>query len=145
LSKYWCIPKENDAAFITNMEDVLGIYQKPYNVHHPVICMDEKPVQLLDEITGNKGVIFATGTPISNSMTEMFTLIKVIFKMPMKAALKLNSQFCYTLNYTEISPLPDLLILDCRLILKNYHFILVFCYLYSAVSPQPKIATSSSA
>jgi hypothetical protein len=28
----------------------------------------------LDELTGNKGVIFATGTPISNSMTEMFTM-----------------------------------------------------------------------
>ena len=28
----------------------------------------------LDEITGNRGVIFATGTPISNSMTEMFTI-----------------------------------------------------------------------
>jgi hypothetical protein len=50
LSKYWCIPKENDAAFIANMEDVLRIYQKPYNPRYPVICMDEKPVQLLDEI-----------------------------------------------------------------------------------------------
>ena len=50
LSKYWCIPKENDSAFVTNMEDVLGIYQKPYNPCVPVICMDEKPVQLLDEI-----------------------------------------------------------------------------------------------
>ena len=28
----------------------------------------------LDEITDNRGVIFATGTPISNSMTEMFTM-----------------------------------------------------------------------
>ena len=28
----------------------------------------------LDEITGNKGVIFATGTPISNSMVELYTL-----------------------------------------------------------------------
>ena len=28
----------------------------------------------LDEITGNRGVIFATGTPISNSMTELYTI-----------------------------------------------------------------------
>ena len=28
----------------------------------------------LDETTGSRGVIFATGTPISNSMTEMFTI-----------------------------------------------------------------------
>lgn len=28
----------------------------------------------LDEITGSRGVVFATGTPISNSMTELFTM-----------------------------------------------------------------------
>ena len=55
LSKYWCIPKENDVSFITNMEDILGIYQKPYNPRRPVICMDEKPVQLLDEIRSRVG------------------------------------------------------------------------------------------
>lgn len=26
----------------------------------------------MDELTGGKGVIFATGTPVSNSMTEMY-------------------------------------------------------------------------
>lgn len=30
--------------------------------------------QYLDEITGGKGVIFATGTPISNSMVELYTI-----------------------------------------------------------------------
>ena len=30
--------------------------------------------QYLDEITGGRGVVFATGTPISNSMTEMYTI-----------------------------------------------------------------------
>lgn len=28
------------------MEDVLTVYARPYNATHPVICMDEKPVQL---------------------------------------------------------------------------------------------------
>lgn len=28
----------------------------------------------LDELTGNKGVVFATGTPVSNSMAEMYTM-----------------------------------------------------------------------
>jgi len=58
LSRYWCIPKENDAHFVAHpvsstgqaMEDILGIYQRPYNPLLPVLCMDEKPVQLLDEI-----------------------------------------------------------------------------------------------
>jgi len=50
LSKYWCIPKENDAHFVAHMEDVISIYHRAYNPKIPVICMDEKPIQLLDEI-----------------------------------------------------------------------------------------------
>ena len=50
LSKYWCIPKHNDPAFVANMEDILGIYQMPYQKEFPVICMDEKTVQMLGEV-----------------------------------------------------------------------------------------------
>jgi len=50
ISKYWCIPKENDPNFVANMEDVLSIYQRPYNSSVPVICVDEKPIQYLDEV-----------------------------------------------------------------------------------------------
>lgn len=31
------------------MEDVLDIYERPYDALHPVVCMDEKPYQLLGE------------------------------------------------------------------------------------------------
>jgi len=50
LSEYWCTPKEHDAEFVLHMEDVLSIYKREYNPQVPVVCMDEKPVQLLDEI-----------------------------------------------------------------------------------------------
>ena len=50
LSTYWCTPKEHDAEFVMNMEDVLNVYSMPYNPEIPVICMDEKPQQLLDEV-----------------------------------------------------------------------------------------------
>jgi hypothetical protein len=50
LSRYWCVPKQHDAEFVMKMEDVLGIYKREYNPKLPVICMDEKPVQLLGEI-----------------------------------------------------------------------------------------------
>ena len=30
----------------------------------------------LDEITGGRGVVFATGTPVSNSMTELYTVMR---------------------------------------------------------------------
>jgi transposase len=55
LSQYWCTPKEHDAEFVLNMEDILGIYEREYNAKMPVICMDEKPVQLLDEIRERVG------------------------------------------------------------------------------------------
>ena len=32
----------------------------------------------MDEITGNRGVIFATGTPVSNSMTELYTMMRYL-------------------------------------------------------------------
>ena len=31
------------------MEDVLAVYSRPYDPEYPVVCMDEKPFQLLDE------------------------------------------------------------------------------------------------
>ncbi len=34
--------------------------------------------QYLDEITGSRGIVFATGTPISNSMTEMYTIMRYL-------------------------------------------------------------------
>ena len=45
--KMWCIPKIDD-EFIRCMEDVLGVYERPYDPSEPVVCVDEKPVQLLD-------------------------------------------------------------------------------------------------
>jgi N12 class adenine-specific DNA methylase len=32
----------------------------------------------MDEVTGGKGIIFATGTPISNTMAEMYTMQKYL-------------------------------------------------------------------
>ena len=32
----------------------------------------------LDELTGSKGVVFATGTPVSNSMTELYTMMRYL-------------------------------------------------------------------
>jgi len=45
----WCIPPNQNADFVARMEDVLAIYAKEYNENVPVVCMDEKPFQLLDD------------------------------------------------------------------------------------------------
>lgn len=49
-NKYWCIPKKGDTEFIACMEDVLDVYEMPYNPIRPVVCMDEKPYQLLSDV-----------------------------------------------------------------------------------------------
>ena len=45
----WCIPPKQNAEFVAHMEDVLEVYSRPFNENIPVICMDEKPFQLLGE------------------------------------------------------------------------------------------------
>ena len=45
----WCIPPKQNAEFVARMEDVLEVYERPYDPDYPVVCMDEKPMQLLDE------------------------------------------------------------------------------------------------
>ena len=46
----WCIPPKQNADFVAHMEDVLEVYSRPFNEKIPVVCMDEKPYQLLDEL-----------------------------------------------------------------------------------------------
>jgi hypothetical protein len=45
----WCIPPKQNAAFVAAMEQVLAVYQQPYDVRFPVVCMDEQPFQLISE------------------------------------------------------------------------------------------------
>jgi hypothetical protein len=47
--QYWVIPPEADAEFVAGMEEVLDTYAAPCDSRHPVLCMDEQPVQLLKE------------------------------------------------------------------------------------------------
>lgn len=49
MIEYWVIPPEADAEFVAHMEEVLETYEKAYDSAHPVLCMDEQPVQLLKE------------------------------------------------------------------------------------------------
>jgi len=49
LKACWCIPPKHNAEFVAKMEDVLAVYARPYNSENPVVCMDEKPYQLLGD------------------------------------------------------------------------------------------------
>ena len=58
----WCIP-ELTREYAERMEDVLNLYEKPLNPKEPVVCLDEKPVQLLEDaresiVADKPGAIF---------------------------------------------------------------------------------------
>lgn len=55
----WCIPPEQDAAFVAQMELVLQVYARPYDPRRPVVCMDEQPKQLLRET--RRPIVTSTG------------------------------------------------------------------------------------
>lgn len=43
------LPPEQDADFVCAMEDVLEVYQRPYDPRRPVVCFDEQSKQLIKE------------------------------------------------------------------------------------------------
>jgi hypothetical protein len=45
----WCIPPREDAAFVCQMEQVLEVYERPYDPRFPVVNMDEQHKQLIRE------------------------------------------------------------------------------------------------
>jgi len=44
----WCVPRLDD-EFIARMEDLLRLYAKPLDWREPVVCLDERPIQLLTD------------------------------------------------------------------------------------------------
>lgn len=63
----------------------------------------------LDEITNNKGTVFATGTPVSNSMTEMYTMQRYLQYDTLRKMGLINfdswaSTFGETINAIELTP-----------------------------------------
>ena len=58
----------------TKMRNVAGIQQTEAQKSADLYMK----CQYLDEITGGKGIVFATGTPVSNSMTELYTMMRYL-------------------------------------------------------------------
>lgn len=58
----------------TKMRNVAGIAQTEAQKSSDMFAK----CQYLDEVTGGKGITFATGTPISNSMTELYTNMRYL-------------------------------------------------------------------
>jgi hypothetical protein len=50
LREQWCIPPEQNAEFVAHMEDVLDVYERPYDEKRPLVCLDESSKQLIGEV-----------------------------------------------------------------------------------------------
>lgn len=44
------IPPRKSAAFVWRMEQILDLYEEPYDPSRPVVCFDERPCQLVGEV-----------------------------------------------------------------------------------------------
>ena len=58
----------------TKMRNIAGIAQTEAQKSSDMFAK----CRYMDELTGNRGITFATGTPISNSMTELYTLMRYL-------------------------------------------------------------------
>ena len=58
----------------TKMRNIAGIAQTDAQKSSDMFAK----CQYLDEVTGGKGVTFATGTPVSNSMVELYTIMRYL-------------------------------------------------------------------
>jgi hypothetical protein len=58
--KSWCIGQPS-ARFVAKMEDVLAVYERPYDAQRPVICLDETSKELRDTPQGS--LPLASGQP----------------------------------------------------------------------------------
>ena len=89
----------------TKMRNVAGVAQSE---SQKAMDMYNK-CRYMDEITGGKGITFATGTPVSNSMTELYTIQRYLQYdrlQEMKLGMFDNwaSTFCETITALELSP-----------------------------------------
>lgn len=50
MNDYWCTPSKEDTDFVAHMEEVLDVYELPYAPMRPVVCMNQKPYQLFDDV-----------------------------------------------------------------------------------------------
>lgn len=95
---------KNLAAF-TKMRNVAGISQTEAQKSSDLYMK----CRYLDELTGGRGVVFATGTPISNSMVELYTMQKYLQYNALKENDLLHfdawaSTFGETVTAIELAP-----------------------------------------
>ena len=97
--------KYKNLFLYTKMRNIAGIAQTDAQKSSDMFMK----CQYLDELTGGKGVTFATGTPVSNSMVELYTIMRylqydTIQKMGLGHFDSWAAAFGETVTAIELSP-----------------------------------------
>jgi len=73
----WCVPSLND-EFIERMNDVLDLYERDYDPRLPVVCLDEKSVELHDEKhpsrRNHKGIVHRDHEYVRRGTANIFVM-----------------------------------------------------------------------
>jgi transposase len=77
--KSWVIPTAS-ASFVCAMENVLEVYQRPYDPVYPVVNLDESPKQLISEVrkvfTDNKGCQYQDYEYCREGVADMYMIVE---------------------------------------------------------------------
>ena len=88
----WCIPPKQNADFVAKMEDVLDVYALPYDQKYPVVCIDEKPYQLLDEVREPLPMKQGTPSKIDNEYKRCGTSSIFVMVEPLTGWVHANAR-----------------------------------------------------
>ena len=80
---YWVMPPEQDAECVACMEEVLETYAAAYDPKHPVLCMDEQPIQLLKETRAPLGATKQQGQRVDYEYDRNGTASIFMFAEPL--------------------------------------------------------------
>jgi transposase len=75
----WIIP-EASAEFVCQMEQVLDVYQRPFDEQYPVVCLDESPKQLIEEkrtpVKASNGTTLYDSEYIRHGVKQLYMLFE---------------------------------------------------------------------
>ena len=68
-----------DDGYIAKMEDVLEVYERPYDPQQPVICLDEKPITLHADVRPASPIeVLWVSTPVGSAVTLTLSVVSPI-------------------------------------------------------------------
>jgi hypothetical protein len=125
--KSWCIPKLT-TLFIRRMEALLTLYQQPHDPDRPLVCFDEKSVQLVAEVRDplpmQPGQAQRQDYEYRRNGTRnlfIFVAPKVGYRQVLVTDRRTKRDFAYAMRYLVDELFPDATCIDVVLDNLNTH------------------------